>query len=84
MVTWATSSTAHKDMGITLKQIQLNHPDPDSLTAMLTALKVDHLAHVVQGESGLRFVLETPKARSCWTNRRKANQMNGQSPYPYR
>ena len=50
-----------KDMGITLKQVQLNHPDPDSLTAMLTALKVDHLAHVGQGESGLRFVLETPK-----------------------
>jgi hypothetical protein len=49
-------------MGITLKQVQLNHPDPDSLTAMLTALKVDHLARVGQGgESGLRFVLETPK-----------------------
>ena len=54
-------STAHKDMGITLKQVQLNHPDPDSLTAMLTALKVDHLARVGQGESSLRFVLETPK-----------------------
>ena len=54
-------STAHKDMGITLKQVQLDHPDPDSLTAMLTALKVDHLARVGQGESGLRFVLETPK-----------------------
>ena len=60
------SSTAQwnivsKDMEITLKQVQLTHPDPDSLTAMLAALKVDHLARVGQGESGLRFVLETPK-----------------------
>ena len=50
-------------MGITLKQVQLNHPDPDSLTAMLAALEVDHLASVEQGESSLRFVLGTPKGK---------------------
>ena len=56
-------STAHKDMGVTLKQVQLSYPDPDSLKAVLAALKVDHLACVKKGEAALRFVLETPKGQ---------------------
>ena len=54
-------STSQKDMGVTLKQIQLRHPDNDSLRAVLKDLKVNHLANVEQGIAGLRFVLETPK-----------------------
>ena len=54
-------STAQKDMGVTLKQVQLRHPDPNNLKAQLAALKVDHLAHVEHGEASLRFALETPK-----------------------
>ena len=54
-------STAHQNLGVTLQQILLSHPDPRGLHAKLTSLGVNHLAEVVMGEVGLRFVLETPK-----------------------
>ncbi|WP_298973143.1 VOC family protein [uncultured Roseobacter sp.] len=54
-------STGQQDLGVTLEQIQLSHPDPDALTKMLEALNVDHLADVQEGPAALSFALNTPK-----------------------
>ena len=54
-------STAQQELGVTLKQVRLSHPDPDGLQAKLAALGVAHLAEVTEGEAGLSFVLDTPK-----------------------
>lgn len=54
-------STGQQDLGLSLQTIHLTHPDPASLTATLTALGVDHLAEVSQGERTLSFTLDTPQ-----------------------
>ncbi|WP_299739494.1 VOC family protein [uncultured Roseobacter sp.] len=54
-------STGQQDLGVTLEQVQLSHPDPDALTKMLEALNVDHLADVQEGPAALSFALNTPK-----------------------
>ena len=53
-------STGQQDLGVSLKEVCLSHPDPDKLSATLAALGVDHLATVKAGEAGLSFVLDTP------------------------
>lgn len=54
-------STAQQDLGVQLQQVRLTHPDPQSLTAMLKTLQVDHLATVQQGEQpALAFELSSP------------------------
>jgi len=55
-------STAQQDLGVTLNQIILTHPTPDSITDLLVQLNVDHLATVKQGnEAALSFELNTPQ-----------------------
>ena len=54
-------STGQQDLGVCLEKVQLSHPDPEQLTALLTTLQVDHLADVHKGEMGLSFAMQTPK-----------------------
>lgn len=54
-------STGQQDLGVRLEKVQLSHPDPEQLTALLTTLQVDHLADVHKGEMGLSFAMQTPK-----------------------
>ncbi|WP_299500131.1 VOC family protein [uncultured Roseobacter sp.] len=54
-------STGQQDLGVTLEQVQLSHPDPDVLTKVLETLNVDHLADVQEGPAALSFALNTPK-----------------------
>lgn len=42
----AHPSTGMQDLGVTLTAIRLGHPEPDKLSAILSALGVDHLAQV--------------------------------------
>ena len=54
-------SSGMQDIGVELKTIRLTHPEPEKLTAMLTALSVDHLVEVVAGnQAGLSFDLQKP------------------------
>ena len=53
-------STGQQDLGVTLDTVQLQHPEPEELIAILKALKVDHLAKVSQGNPALSFSLNTP------------------------
>ena len=43
-------SSGMQDIGVELKTIRLAHPEPEKLTAMLTALSVEHLVEVVAGK----------------------------------
>lgn len=54
-------STAQQDLGVRLDKVQLSHPEPASLSKLLQALQVDHLAEVSTGDLGLSFALSTPK-----------------------
>ncbi|MFK8084013.1 MAG: VOC family protein [Granulosicoccus sp.] len=54
-------STVQQDLGVRLDRVQLSHPDPDTLAAILRTLHVDHLAQVSAGEMSLSFVLTTQK-----------------------
>lgn len=49
-----------QDLGITLQSIELQHPDPARLQAMLDALGVAHLARVTEGNSRLAFRVDSP------------------------
>ena len=54
-------SSGQQDLGVTLQRVILTHPNPDSITAKLAKLKVDHLATVNQGaQASLSFELATP------------------------
>ena len=53
-------STGQKDLGVTLDKVQLTHPNPAELSAILVALHVDHLAEVRSGDVALSFALSTP------------------------
>ncbi len=53
-------STGQQDLGVQLNTVKLSHPDPDALSAILKTLKVDHLAEVQAGNSGLSFELSSP------------------------
>ena len=54
-------SSGMQDIGVELKTVRLTHPDPEKLTAMLTALSVEHLVEVVAGkEAGLSFDVQKP------------------------
>ncbi|MET1416485.1 VOC family protein [Roseibium sp. HPY-6] len=50
-------STGQQDLEVRLQSVQLTHPDPSRIEAMLDALNVRHLADVSQGEAGLAFAL---------------------------
>jgi len=54
-------STAQKDLGVRLDKVQLTHPDPDKLLAILKALQVDQLATVSKGDESLSFAVNSPK-----------------------
>lgn len=54
-------STGQQNLGVTLEQVHLSHPDASSLRDILKILQVDHLAEVNAGPSGLSFKLRTPK-----------------------
>lgn len=56
-------STGQQDLGVTLEQVQLAHPNPDELTGILRTLQVDHLCAVTQGDAALSFGLNTPKGK---------------------
>ncbi|MGX9356743.1 VOC family protein [Roseobacteraceae bacterium S113] len=53
-------STGQQDLGVTLANVHLSHPDPDSLSDILRTLGVDHLAKVSEGPAALSFELKTP------------------------
>nr|WP_242652267.1 VOC family protein [Limimaricola pyoseonensis] len=46
------------DLGLTLKEIGLQHPEPEKLQEILARLGVDHLARVTAGPEGLSFAFE--------------------------
>ena len=54
-------STAQKDLGVRLDKVQLTHPDPDKLLAILKALQVDQLATVHKGDESLSFSVSSPQ-----------------------
>ncbi|MEP3297914.1 MAG: VOC family protein [Pseudoruegeria sp.] len=54
-------STGQQDLNVRLDKVQLQHPEPNELIAILKALSVDHLADVSAGPSALSFALNTPK-----------------------
>lgn len=54
-------STGQQNLGVRLDKVQLSHPDPQALSAILKKLKVDHLVKVSQGDVALSFALKTPK-----------------------
>ena len=56
-------STGQQDVGLRLEKIRLQHPDPEALSKTLSALGVDHLAEISQGERALSFVVETPNGK---------------------
>lgn len=53
-------STGQQDLGVTLDKVQLTHPNPDELSAILKTLQVDHLAQVSAGDASLSFAVNTP------------------------
>ncbi len=53
-------SVAQQDLGVRLEKVQLSHPDPDTLNAILKTLQVDHLAQVSAGEMGLSLAFSAP------------------------
>ena len=54
-------STGQQNLGVTLKNVHLRHPDPEALSITLKALSIDHLAKVHEGPEALSFELDTPK-----------------------
>ena len=52
-------STGQQDLGLRLTKVKLRHPDPDRLRALLSELRVDHLAEVSAGSMALCFEVET-------------------------
>ncbi len=53
-------SSGMQNLGVTLKSVELQHPDPTRLRAMLEALGVDHLARVTEGNNQLSFRVDSP------------------------
>ena len=54
-------SSGMQDLGVVLQRVTLTHPEPETLRALLHALRVDHLAVVEEGPRRLAFVLDTPR-----------------------
>ena len=52
-------STSQQDLRLRLTKVKLRHPDPDQLRALLSELRVDHLAEVSAGSMALCFEVET-------------------------
>ena len=50
-----------QDLGVTLRRVQLSHPEPARLREVLRALEIAHLAELSEGPRGLSFVVETPR-----------------------
>ncbi|GAA6208654.1 VOC family protein [Cognatishimia sp. WU-CL00825] len=53
-------STGQQDLGVKLSKVQLQHPEPETLSNILEALQVSHLAEVSAGAAALSFSLQTP------------------------
>ncbi|MEM7056664.1 MAG: VOC family protein [Pseudomonadota bacterium] len=53
-------STGMQDLGITLTDVKLTHPDPNWLSDVLRTLGVDHLCSVSEGDRALAFELNSP------------------------
>lgn len=56
-------STGQQNLGVTLENVHLSHPDAEALSEILKALKVDHLAKVHAGPTALSFEVNTPNGR---------------------
>ena len=54
-------SAGQQDLGVALPSVRLTHTAPEALLSILKALRVDHLAEVSAGDTGLSFVLSTPR-----------------------
>ncbi|QBY00781.1 VOC family protein [Rhodophyticola sp. CCM32] len=53
-------STGQQDLAVTLDKVHLTYPTPVTLSAILKALRVDHLAEVQAGDAALSFTVSTP------------------------
>ena len=53
-------SSGQQDIGLSLNEVLLTHPDPDHLRSILKALQVDHLATIQKGSLALSFKVTTP------------------------
>ncbi len=51
------------DKGVRLNQITISSPEPDQISDLMMSLGVSHLAHIVEGATGLRFDMTTPAWR---------------------
>lgn len=63
-IEWAPGthpSHAQQDHGVRLSRILLNHPRPDMLKGVFSALEIDHLAQIQQGNRAVAFELDSPK-----------------------
>lgn len=56
-------STGQQNLGVTLQNVCLSHPDPGMLTDILQRLGIAGLAKVEPGDPTLRFELMTPKGQ---------------------
>lgn len=56
-------STGQQDLGVKLAEVQITTPDPERLQGIFKTLKIDHLATISRGETGLTFVFDGPKGR---------------------
>lgn len=55
-------SSGQQDLGVSLSNVILSHPDPDALKGLLKQLHVDHLATVKKADqTALAFELSCPK-----------------------
>jgi hypothetical protein len=48
------------DRGVRLNQVTISSPEPDQIYDLMMSLGVSHLAHIVEGATGLRFDMTTP------------------------
>lgn len=53
-------SCGMQDLGVTLTDVKLTHPDPAWLNCVLTTLGVDHLASISPGEQAMAFEMSSP------------------------
>ncbi len=53
-------STGQQDLGVTLKSVNISHPNPATFTKLLEELNVAHLATVTQGDAALSFTCASP------------------------
>lgn len=53
-------SKGQHDVGVSLNQVRLSHPEPDMLRGLLAEMQVGHLAEVSAGPASLAFEVTAP------------------------